>query len=144
VLDQLNTHTSEALVRLLARLANLSTDLGVKGRSGMLKSMTTREAFLTPDDRLVVFHYTPRHASWMNQLEIWFAILAKEVVRHGNFAAAADLGKHLLDFVAYFNATLAKLFRWTYQGNVPAACNLQNFGAGVLGVLTDGKKRAAW
>jgi len=121
VLDQLNTHKSETLVRLAAHLDRLDTDLGVKGKSGILKSMETREAFLARNDKLVVFHYTPRHASWMNQIEIWFGILARKVVRRGNFSCTEDLRSRLVDFIDYFNITMAKPFRWTYQGKVLTA-----------------------
>ena len=116
VADQLNTHKSEALVRLAAKLSGLNTDLGVKGERGILRSMDSRAAFLSRDDKRVVFHYTPRHASWMNQIEIWFGILAKKVVRRGNFLSQADLREKILTFIDYFNATMAKPFRWTYQG----------------------------
>ena len=116
VADQLNTHQSEALVRLAAELSGLNTDLGVKGERGILRSMDSRAAFLSRDDKRVVFHYTPRHASWMNQIEIWFGILAKKVVRRGNFLSQADLREKILTFIDYFNATMAKPFRWTYQG----------------------------
>jgi len=115
VVDQLNTHKSEALVRLAAGLSGLDTDLGVKGERGILRSMDSRAAFLARDDKRAVFHYTPRHASWMNQIEIWFGILAKKVVRRGNFHSKEDLREKLLTFIEYFNATMAKPFRWTYQ-----------------------------
>ena len=116
VVDQLNTHQSEALVRLAAGLSSLNTDLGVKGERGILESMDSRAAFLSRDDKRVVFHYTPRHASWMNQTVIWFGILAKKVVRRGNFLSKEDLREKLLTLIDYFNGTMAKPFRWTYQG----------------------------
>ncbi len=116
VLDQLNTHKSESLVRLAAQLSDVEIDLGVKGHSGILKSMETREEFLCQDDHRLVFHYTPRHASWMNQIEIWFGILTRKVIRRGDFRSTDDLRAKLLAFVDYFNATMAKPFRWTYQG----------------------------
>jgi transposase len=116
VLDQLNTHKSETLVRTTARLSGLDIDLGVKGQSGILQSMETREAFLSRPDKAVVFHYTPKHASWMNQIEIWFGILARKVVKRGNFRSPKELRDRLMAFIDYFNTTMAKPFKWTYQG----------------------------
>jgi transposase len=116
VLDQLNTHKSETLVRLSAKLSGLDIDLGEKGKQGILKSMDTREAFLCKTDKPVIFHYTPRHASWMNQIEIWFGILSKKVIKRGHFCSKQQLKEKLLAFIDYFNDTMAKPFRWTYQG----------------------------
>lgn len=116
VSDQLNTHKSETLVRLVAEIDGLDIDLGEKGKSGILQSMQTREEFLSKADKTVVFHYTPKHASWMNQIEIWFGILMKKVVKRGDFSSTEVLKKKLLDFIDYFNTTMAKPFRWTYQG----------------------------
>ena len=116
VLDQLNTHNSETLVRTTARLCALDIDLGSKGKSGILRSMQTREAFLLRPDKAIVFHYTPKHASWMNPIEIWFGILAKKVIKRGNFGSTEELRERLLAFIDYFNATMAKPFKWTYQG----------------------------
>ena len=75
ILDQLNTHKSESLVRLVAELCQIEDPLGVKGKSGILKSMETRKVFLEDENHRVRFAYTPKHTSWLNQIEIWFSIL---------------------------------------------------------------------
>lgn len=116
VLDQLNTHKSESLVRLVANRCNITEELGIKGKSGILKSMTTREAFLTDSSHSIIFHYTPKHASWLNQIEIWFGILLKKVIKRGHFTSKEDLKNKLMSFIEYFNKTVAKPFKWTYQG----------------------------
>jgi hypothetical protein len=118
VLDQLNTHKSETLVRLTAQLCNIEIDLGVKGKHGILKSMATREKFLTDPGKSVVFHYTPKHASRMNQIEIWFGTVVKKVIRRGDFRSKEDLRNKLLNFIDYFNETMAKPFKWTYKGGL--------------------------
>jgi hypothetical protein len=116
VVDQLNTHQSATLVQLVTTLCGISAFLGVKGKSGILESMPTRRAFLEDPTHRIRFVYTPRHASWLNQVEIWFSILARRVLKRGNFTSTANLREKLLAFIDYFNHTMAKVFRWTYKG----------------------------
>lgn len=116
VLDQLNTHKSESLVRLVAERCAVVEDLGVKGESGILESMPSRKAFLENKEHRVRFVYPPRHASWLNQVEIWFSILARRALKRASFPSIEALERRLIDFMAYFNTVLAKPFRWTYAG----------------------------
>ena len=116
ILDQLNTHQSETLVKLVAKLCELTDDLGEKGKSGILKSMTTRMAFLTDPTHRIRFVYTPKHSSWLNQIELWFSILMRRLLKRASFTSTDDLGKRILAFIDYFNRVLAKPFKWTYTG----------------------------
>lgn len=122
ITDNLNIHQSESLVRYVAAESDVdAAQLGGKGKSGILESMKSRAEFLSNPDHRIVFHYTPKHTSWMNQVEIWFSILVRKVIRRGNFRTLEDLRAKVLAFIEYYNRTIAKPFRWTYKGKALAA-----------------------
>ena len=116
VCDQLNIHQSASLVRWVAELSGLAEDLGIKGESGILASMGSRAAFLADPSHKVVFHYTPKHSSWLNQIEIWLSILVRKLLKRGSFTSVEDLQAKVFAFIDYYNRTMAKPFKWTYQG----------------------------
>ena len=116
VLDHLNTHQSESLVRWVAQQCAIQDDLGVKGKSGILDSMNSRAAFLQDATHRIRFVYTPKHTSWLNQVEIWFSILVRRLLKRASFTSIEDLRQGILAFIEFFNRAKAKPFKWTYQG----------------------------
>jgi hypothetical protein len=115
VLDQLNIHQSEGLVIWVAHHCQLSDALGQKGKTGILATMASRAAFLADPTHRIRFVYTPKHSSWLNQIELWFSILMRRLLKRASFVSIADLKQRILDFIAFFNRT-AKPFKWTYKG----------------------------
>ncbi len=120
MMDNLDTHRSESLVRWMADLEGIEQEtLGKKGKRGILRSMASRAAFLHDPTHRVVFYYTPKHASWMNQVEIWLSILVRKLLKRGNFTSLDDLRDQILAFIDYYNRTMAKPIKWTYTGLSP-------------------------
>lgn len=121
ILDQLNTHKSASLVEFVAEVCKLDIDLGEKGKSGILKNMETRAEFLSDKNHRIRFFYTPKHASWLNQIEVWFSILSARLLKRLSVESKVVLKNKVISFIDYFNKTAAKAFKWTYNGRPLAA-----------------------
>jgi transposase len=113
--DNLNTHQSESLVLWVAQACGIEAGLGEKGRSGVLKSRASRAAFLSDPGHRIRFVYTPKHTSWLNQIELWFSILVRKLLRRSSFSSLEDLRARILAFIDYFNRTMAKPICWLYS-----------------------------
>ena len=116
ITDHLNTHQSESLVRLVAQQCGIQEDLGIKGKSGHLATMKTRAAFLSDPSHRIRVVYTPKHSSWLNQIEIWFSILVRRLLARLSCVSLEQLRAHILAFIAYYNHTCNGPFHWTYKG----------------------------
>ena len=116
VLDNLNIHCSETLVNWVAKVCGIEEKLGKKGVRGILKSVASRQAFLSDRSHRIRFVYTPKHSSWLNQIEVIFGMIMRKVIRRGSFTSVADLRRKLMNFIDYFNQVFAKPFNWTYRG----------------------------
>jgi len=121
VSDNLTTHCSESLVRYVAYSCGIEEPLGKKGVRGILKSVKSRKAFLTDPSHRIQFYYTPRHCSWLNQIEIWFGILRSKVTRWMSFPSLDALEHAILNYIDYYNKNFAHPFAWTYTGKILTA-----------------------
>jgi len=118
VVDNLNTHAGEPIVRAVADMIGFDeSELGnKKKRKGILGSTASRRKFLSDPNHRIRFVFIPKHSSWLNQIEIIFGVIGKRVMRHGSFTSREDLAEKLRMFIEYFNRTYAKPINWTYDG----------------------------
>lgn len=115
ICDGLNTHKSEGLVKLAAQEGSITANLGIKGKEGILGSMKSRESFLMDESHRIRFVYTPKHSSWVNQIEIWFGIINRKLLKKGSYKSVAEMAQSILNFMKQYNLT-AKAFNWKYAG----------------------------
>lgn len=110
VMDNLNTHWSLPVCRLFARLNRVAFE------PSKLQRGPQRRAFLCDGEHRHVIHFTPKHGSWLNQVELFFSVLARKVIRRGNFTSKADLTRKILAYLDYHNNYKAHPYSWTYTG----------------------------
>ncbi len=115
IVDNLNPHRSESLVVWVAQVWGIAAGRGAKGKRGVLQSQASRAAFLSATGHRIRFGYTPKHTSWLNQVESWFSLLVRKLLRRASFTSVEDLRARVLAFIDYFNRTMAKPIRWLYS-----------------------------
>ena len=125
VLDNLNIHKSVALVRYVAQKIGYAGPLGIEKKIGILKNSETRTAFLSDTSHPIRFYYVPIHCSWMNQIEIWFGVLNRQLIRHNSFKSVEEMEMLIRDYVTQYNNLFAHPYNWSYDDVPP----LSNFSA---------------
>lgn len=110
VVDNLNTHWSVDVCRVIADLCR------VPFVAAELRTGAERRAFLTDPDHKHVFHFTPTHGSWLNQVELWFSVMSRRFLKRGDFDSMEDFEERLLGFLSDYNRHHAHPYRWTYSG----------------------------
>jgi transposase len=110
VVDNLNTHWSLEVCRLVAQWCDIPY------MPQALRRGVQRRAFLSDPTHPHVFHFTPKHGSWLNQVELWFSVLARRFLKRGDFDSAHDFETRLCDYLESYNAHHAHPYRWTYTG----------------------------
>jgi transposase len=110
VVDNLNTHWSLVVCRLVARWE------GLRIEERRLANGAQRRAFLSDPSHRHVFHFTPIHGSWLNQVELFFSVLGRRLLKRGDFAGAAEFEERLRHWLVRYNAEQAHPYRWTYTG----------------------------
>ena len=115
VCDNLNTHMSETLVRYVAEQIGFTGSLGKVRKEGILKNKATRAAFLSNPEHRICFYYAPIHCSWMNQIEIWFGIINRQLLKRKSFTSVQMLEQCIIDYINQYNRYFAHPFNWKYN-----------------------------
>jgi transposase len=110
VMDNLNTHWSLDVCRLVARWCKVPFE------PEKLKKGVQRRAFLTDPSHRHVLHFTPKHGSWLNQAELFFSVLHRRFLARGSFTSAKEFVRRLERFLKDYNTCHAHPYRWTYTG----------------------------
>jgi len=110
VMDNLNTHWSLDVCRLVARWCKLPFE------PEKLKKGVQRRAFLSDPSHHHIFHFTPKHGSWLNQAELFFGVLQRRFLARGSFSSLKDFERRLERYLKAYNARHAHPYRWTYTG----------------------------
>lgn len=114
--DNFSTHSTPGLCRLIAELCEVPLP--------KLKTQKQRRQWLMSEDKRIVFHYLPTHASWLNQIEIWFSALSKRFLKRSSFRSLQELKEKIMQFIQYYNMEFAHPYAWTYTGKPLAIGNL--------------------
>lgn len=106
--DNASTHSTPSLCRLIAELCNVHLS--------ELPTQEDRRRWLSKNNKRIIFHYLPTHASWLNQIEVWFSSLTRRFLKRSNFKSIKELVNKFEQYLGYYNEKLAHPYSWTYTG----------------------------
>ena len=110
ICDNLSNHSCHKFCRVVAELCSVEypeKDLNTKKK---------RQEWLKKEDKQIIIHFTPKHGSWLNMVEIWFGIMGQKCWKHNSFSSVEELAAFLHDFIQTWNKYFAHPFDWTYDG----------------------------
>jgi hypothetical protein len=110
VLDNNRTHSTPGVCRVVAELSGLEFD------EGQYPTAKARRAWLSDPSHKHVFHFTPVHGSWLNQVELWFSVLTRRLLKRDDFASVEEFLRRFGEWLDHYNKEWAHPYRWTYAG----------------------------
>jgi len=108
--DNLGNHSCHQFCRVVAKLC------GVDYPENELDSKEKRQNWLKQDHKRIIFHFTPKHGSWLNMVEIWFGILGQKCLKHHTAKDTIELAEFIDKFADTWNKYFYHPFTWTYDG----------------------------
>jgi len=128
IMDNLSPHYHDDFCKTVAILSNVTYK--------PLKTGHERRQWLQSEDKRIVVHFVPFHASWLNMVEIWFGILKSKCLNYGHFSSVEYLRKDITEFIETWNEFYAHPFNWSYTGEGLHAKAVQRF-CRLLAIQTD-------
>jgi putative transposase len=110
IMDNLNSHCCYELCQLVAKYCNIKCPSEKE-----LNTMSERRKWLSQENKRIIFHYTPYHGSWLNQVEYWFGMLNAKCL-HETYHSPQAMHQAIKSFVILWNEILAEPFKWNYSG----------------------------
>ncbi len=110
ICDNLSPHSCHEFCRVVAELCSVTYP------EKDLKTKKQRQEWLKSKDKRIIIHFTPKHGSWLNMIEIWFGIMGQKCLKHNSFTSVEELSAFLHDFIQTWNQYFAHPFKWTYDG----------------------------
>jgi transposase len=110
ICDNLSNHSCHEFCQVVAELSSVEYPIEE------LETKRQRQEWLQTENKRIIIHFTPKHGSWLNMVEIWFGIMSQKCLKHNSFKSVEELSEFLSDFIETWNQHFAHPFNWTYDG----------------------------